>query len=67
MVFYLHSWEIDPDHPRIPLLRRIAATHYFNLGATEARFKLLLRDFAFAPMSEVLGVSRKAGAKLATK
>ena len=56
MVFYLHPWEIDPDHPRIPLPKRIAATHYFNLGATESRLRRLLRDFRFAPMSEVLGV-----------
>jgi hypothetical protein len=56
MVFYLHPWEIDPDHPRIPLPRRIAATHYFNLHSTERRLRRLLQDFQFAPMSEVLGV-----------
>lgn len=56
MVFYLHPWEIDPDHPRIPLPRRIAATHYFNLGATEGRLRRLLGDFRFAPMGEVLGL-----------
>jgi len=56
LVFYLHPWEIDPDHPRLPLPRRIAATHYFNLKATEGRLRRLLRDFSFAPMSEVLGV-----------
>lgn len=55
-VFYLHPWEIDPDHPRIPLPRRIALTHYFNLKATEARLRRLLADFRFAPMQEVLGV-----------
>jgi len=55
-VFYLHPWELDPDHPRIPVPRRIAATHYFNLSATEGRLRQLLRDFRFAPMSEVLGV-----------
>jgi polysaccharide deacetylase family protein (PEP-CTERM system associated) len=55
-VFYLHPWELDPGHPRIPLPRRIAATHYFNLAATERRFRRLLRDFRFAPMGEVLGV-----------
>lgn len=53
-VFYLHPWEIDPDHPRLPLPRRIAATHYFNLGATEGRLRRLLKDFRFAPMGEVL-------------
>ena len=55
-VFYLHPWEIDPDHPRIPLPRRIALTHYFNLSATERRLRRLLADFRFAPMKEVLGV-----------
>lgn len=55
--FYLHPWELDPDHPRIPLPRRIAATHYVNLGATERRLRRLLADFRFAPMREVLGVA----------
>jgi polysaccharide deacetylase family protein (PEP-CTERM system associated) len=55
-VFYLHPWEIDPDHPRIPLPRRIARTHYYNLQATEGRLRRLLADFRFAPMKEVLGV-----------
>jgi polysaccharide deacetylase family protein (PEP-CTERM system associated) len=54
--FYLHPWELDPEHPRIPLPRRIAATHYFNLGATERRFRKLLRDFKFAPMKDVLSI-----------
>lgn len=56
-VFYLHPWEIDPEHPRIPLPKRVALTHYFNLSATERRLKRLLNDFAFAPMKEVLYVS----------
>jgi polysaccharide deacetylase family protein (PEP-CTERM system associated) len=56
VAFYLHPWEIDPDHPRIPLPRRIALTHYFGLGATEGRLRKLLSDFNFAPMAEVLHV-----------
>lgn len=56
-VFYLHPWELDPDHPHIPLPKRIALTHYFNLGATERRLRRLLRDFSFAPMKKVLNVS----------
>lgn len=55
-VFYLHPWELDPEHPRIPLPRRIAATHYFNLKSTAKRFRRLLRDFRFAPMKEILNV-----------
>jgi polysaccharide deacetylase family protein (PEP-CTERM system associated) len=57
VVFYLHPWELDPEHPRIRLPRRISLTHYFNLRRTEDRLRRLLRDFSFAPMKEVLGVS----------
>jgi polysaccharide deacetylase family protein (PEP-CTERM system associated) len=56
VVFYLHPWEIDPDHPRIRLPRRIALTHYFRLSATEGRLRQLLHDFRFAPLAEVLDV-----------
>ena len=54
--FYLHPWELDPDHPRVPLPRRAAATHYFNLHATAPRLRRLLREFEFAPMRDVIGV-----------
>jgi polysaccharide deacetylase family protein (PEP-CTERM system associated) len=57
VVFYVHPWELDPEHPRIRLPRRISLTHYFNLQKTEDRLRRLLRDFSFAPMKEVLGVS----------
>jgi len=57
VTFYLHPWEIDPDHPRIDVPRRIALTHYFNLGATERRLKKLLKDFRMAPMKEVLNIN----------
>jgi len=55
-VFYIHPWELDPEHPRIPVPRRIAATHYANLHVTEPRMRRLLTDFAFAPMKDVLGI-----------
>lgn len=55
--FYLHPWELDPGHPRVEVPRRVARmTHYFNLGATERRFRRLLRDFRFAPMKDVLNI-----------
>jgi polysaccharide deacetylase family protein (PEP-CTERM system associated) len=57
VTFYLHPWELDPNHPRIDVPRRIALTHYFNLGATERRLKKLLRDFKLAPMKEVLNIN----------
>lgn len=56
VVFYLHPWELDPDHPRILLPHRIALTHYANLRATEGRLRRLLGDFRFAPMKDVLGI-----------
>ena len=51
---YLHPWEIDPEQPRLPgkLLSRYR--HYVNLRRTEPRLTRLLRDFAFAPLSEAL-------------
>lgn len=56
VTFYLHPWELDPDHPRIDVPRRIALTHYFNLRSTEPRLRRLIRDFKLAPMKEVLGI-----------
>jgi len=52
--FYIHPWELDPQHPRIRLPRRISVPHYCNLGATESRLRRLLRAFRFAAMGEVL-------------
>ena len=54
--FYIHPWELDPDHPRLDLPRRVSLTHYWNLEQTEARLRRLLHDFPFAPMVEVLGL-----------
>lgn len=54
VIFYLHPWEIDPEHPKIKLPRRISLTHYYNLSQTEAKFKNLLRDFKFIPLKKVL-------------
>jgi polysaccharide deacetylase family protein (PEP-CTERM system associated) len=61
VTFYIHPWELDAEHPRIDLPRRIALTHYFNLRATEGRLRRLLRDFRFAPMAEVLGIVKAEG------
>ncbi|HMB68897.1 MAG TPA: XrtA system polysaccharide deacetylase [bacterium] len=52
--FYLHPWELDPDHPRIPFHWKARATHYVNLRSTEPKLRTLLRDFEFGPLGEVL-------------
>jgi hypothetical protein len=53
IVFYVHPWELDPDHPRVPFRLRAQLTHYFNLGATLPRLRRLLADFRFAPLGKV--------------
>ena len=53
-VFYLHPWEIDPGQPRFPVDAVGRFRHYRNLHKTERRLRSLLRDFRFAPLSDVL-------------
>ncbi len=53
-VFYLHPWELDPDHPRVAFDWRARATHYVNLRRTAPRLARLLGEFKFAPLGEVL-------------
>jgi polysaccharide deacetylase family protein (PEP-CTERM system associated) len=55
---YMHPWELDPGQPRIKARgKRGISTHYINLNRTESRLNRLLRDFAFAPVRDVLGLS----------
>jgi polysaccharide deacetylase family protein (PEP-CTERM system associated) len=54
VIFYIHPWELDPDHPRIPLPRRIAATHYYNLKSTAKKLEKLLKDFHFTTMENAI-------------
>lgn len=53
-IFYLHPWEIDPGQPRIKtsLLSRIR--HYTNLTRTEGRLRLLMSEFRFGRVCDVL-------------
>jgi polysaccharide deacetylase family protein (PEP-CTERM system associated) len=54
---YVHPWELDPGQPRIKARgKRGVSTHYVNLHRTEGRLHRLLRDFAFAPVRDVLGL-----------
>ena len=61
-VFYIHPWELDPDHPRLDLPRRISLTHYWNLTGTQQRLRRLLREFRFTTMREVLDLENRAAA-----
>ena len=53
-IFYLHPWEIDPEQPRIRAGALSSFRHYTNLKGCERRLGRLLKDFQFAPVSDVL-------------
>jgi polysaccharide deacetylase family protein (PEP-CTERM system associated) len=54
VVFYLHPWELDPGHPRVPFYWKARLTHYVNLRSTVPKLRHLLQEFTFGPLSEVL-------------
>ena len=54
MIAYIHPWELDPEHPRIPLRRRVALTHYARLNLTERRLNRLLGNHQFGRLDELV-------------
>ena len=47
-VFYFHPWELDPDQPCVHgTSAKTRLRHYLNLGRTQERLRLLLRDFTW--------------------
>jgi polysaccharide deacetylase family protein (PEP-CTERM system associated) len=56
-VAYIHPWELDPEHPRIPLPRRVAATHYVRLDVTERRLARLFSTHRFGRLDEVFALA----------
>lgn len=58
LVFYVHPWEYDTDHPRIQMPRRFPQfTHYHNLGSMIPKTKKLLADFRFTTLREAYGAA----------
>lgn len=54
-MFYIHPWEVDPKQPRLAHGSRFSRfRHYVNLTTTEQKLRLLLKEFCFGTMSEVL-------------
>lgn len=53
-IFFLHPWEIDPAQPVIPGKWFNIWRHRVNLGRTQEKLEHLLKDFAFAPVRQVL-------------
>lgn len=56
VISYIHPWELDPDHPRIELRRRVAATHYPRLKLTERRLDRLFRTYRFGRVDDIAGI-----------
>lgn len=53
LIFYVHPWEYDPEHPRVKMPRRIPRfTHYLNLRSTAGKTRRLLADFTFTTMAD---------------
>lgn len=56
-IFYLHPWEIDPDQPRVKASLLSRFRHYNNLSRCEARLDLLVKEFRFGSVRDVLAQS----------
>lgn len=56
IVFYLHPWEIDADHPRIPLPASLRLRHYLSLDKTAPKLERLCREFRFTTIREALAL-----------
>jgi len=54
VVFYIHPWELDLNHPPVPLNWKERITHYVNRLSTESKLRQLLQDFSFASLGDVL-------------
>jgi polysaccharide deacetylase family protein (PEP-CTERM system associated) len=54
VVFYLHPWELDPDHPWALFRYKAMVTHYARLRSTALKLERLFSDFRFTTLREVL-------------
>ncbi|MCS7028303.1 MAG: DUF3473 domain-containing protein [Bacteroidia bacterium] len=53
-IFYIHPWEYDPHHPKIPLDWRAKITHYTHLKKTYPRTERLIQEFNFVTLSQYI-------------
>jgi len=56
VIFYVHPWEVDPEQPRIAAGPLSRLRHYRNLRQTAPRLRLLMQEFAFSTVADVLGL-----------
>ena len=60
-VFYIHSWEIDPGQPRLPVSWVTRLRHYRNLANTGERLTDLMSDFTFTSVRSRFGLNGSSG------
>jgi len=53
-IIYIHPWELDSDIPKLKLPFKVWFNCYHNLGKVEKKLRMLLEEFEFAPVREVL-------------
>jgi polysaccharide deacetylase family protein (PEP-CTERM system associated) len=53
-IVYFHPWEIDPEQPRLKLPLKSRLRHYTNLRGMKKRVTMLLENYQFVPLRELL-------------
>jgi polysaccharide deacetylase family protein (PEP-CTERM system associated) len=53
-IVYFHPWEIDPEQPRLEVPLRSRLRHYMNLSRMRERVTMLLQNYEFVPLGELL-------------
>jgi polysaccharide deacetylase family protein (PEP-CTERM system associated) len=54
-MFYIHPWEVDPQQPRLPGPSAMSKMrHYVNLHTTEAKLRMLLGQFEFGRVDQIV-------------
>ena len=54
-IVYFHPWEFDPEQPRLTVPLRSRLRHYTNLNRMMGRVTVLLQNYEFVPLCELLG------------
>lgn len=49
--FYIHTWEVDQDQPRLPVSWLTRMRHYHGLSLTHSRLERLLSEFRFTSVA----------------
>lgn len=56
-VIYVHSWELDPEAPRLKLSPYKSFVTYHNIGRTTELLDNLLEDFSFTSLADYLTIT----------